>query len=582
MTALEQRRLLITAALPYANGPLHIGHLAGAYLPADIFCRYQRMIGKEVVFICGSDEHGVPIQLRARAEGISPQHVVDRYHENIRRSFERVGISFDYYGRTSSPLHAEMAAEFFRKLWRDERFIVKSEEQLYDVEAKTFLADRLVRGTCPTCGNTDAYGDQCEQCGRTLSVRELINPRSAVTNTIPEERATSHWYLPLGQHQAWLTEWLAERKGWKANVIGQARSWLSTGLSDRAMTRDLSWGVPVPRDVATEAGVDPEGKVLYVWFDAPIGYISASREWAELRGQPNLWRTYWESPDTRLIHFIGKDNIVFHTIIFPIMLKLHGGYVLPENVPANEFLTIEGRKLSTSRNWAVWVDEVVDALPADYLRFYLTAIMPETQDADFSWQDFQTRVNAELADTFGNFVNRALAFTARYFDNKVPRLESPTAQDLEMLNAIEVTYASIGAAIDGYRFREACQLLMELLRKANKYFGDSAPWATRKTDPRACANTLHVCTQIVAASAVVAEPFLPHSAERLRHMVRLPQTVSSLPGSSGLSFAVNGALLPAGHELGTAEILFAKITDDVVQSGKTRLVEASNLSRAPV
>ncbi|MFQ5584467.1 MAG: methionine--tRNA ligase, partial [Calditrichia bacterium] len=440
----EKERYIITAALPYANGPIHLGHLAGAYLPADIFVRYCRLKKRDVLYICGSDEHGVPIMLRARSEGVFPQVIVDRYHEMNKRSFEKFGMSFDYYGRTSSPVHHQTSQEFFRELAKKNVFKLKKERQLYDPEAGMFLADRFVRGTCPLCGYEDAYGDQCENCGASLSPSDLINPRSAITNAKPVEKETTHWYLPLAKFQKKLSEWIESHPQWRPNVLGQIRSWLNEGLKDRAVTRDLPWGVPVPEDVAKAAGVDASGKVLYVWFDAPIGYISATKEWAEEKGYPELWKKYWQDDSSRLIHFIGKDNIVFHCLIFPAMLMAHGNYVLPENVPANEFLNLEGDKLSTSRNYAVWLDDYLEKFEPDSLRYTLTMIMPETRDSDFSWKDFQARHNNELADVLGNFINRTLTFVKRYYDGKVPPQGELDDLDRELLQKTSAARDKVG------------------------------------------------------------------------------------------------------------------------------------------
>jgi methionyl-tRNA synthetase len=577
-------RILVTAALPYANGPAHLGHIAGAYLPADIYCRYQRLMGRDVVFICGSDEHGVPIILRARQDGVSPQVVVDRYHTMLRDGFAGFGISFDYYGRTSSPMQRETSQQFFRVMAQKHAFVLKQESQLYDPEAQMFLADRFVRGTCPNCGNPDAYGDQCERCGRTLSPKELIEPRSAITQARPELRETTHWYLPLGAQQGWLETWMESHPDWKTNVVGQARSWLKEGLTDRSMTRDLPWGVPIPDDVAKAAGVDASGKVLYVWFDAPIGYISATREWAAEQGDPERWKAYWQDNETKLVHFIGKDNIVFHTLIFPAMLKLHGGYVLPENVPANEFLNLEGQKFSTSRNFAVWAQDALDAFPVDYLRYALIGVLPETKDSDFSWKEMQARVNNELADALGNFVNRSLTFAKRFFGGKVPSLQNPSALDREMLAALAETPARMGEHIEHYRFREAANTMMALARQANKYFNDSEPWATREKDPQRCANTIHVALQVSAGLSILSEPLLPTSAAKMRKMLGFDDSTApalrggASPGrvrsstraqtsaEAGLCFKdAARSLLVAGAELGEPEILFAKIEDAAIQ-----------------
>lgn len=572
-------RILVTAALPYANGPIHIGHLAGAYLPADIYCRYQRLAGRDVLFICGSDEHGVPIMLRARAEGVTPQQIVDRYHVMIEEAFAGFGMSFDYYGRTSSETHRETSQGFFRKLAEEGIFSKRSEEQLYDPEAKLFLADRFVRGTCPSCGYEDAYGDQCERCGRTLSPSELIEPRSAITNATPVLKSTTHFYLPLAQYQKWVEEWIDSHGEWKPNVLGQVRSWFQDGLGDRAMTRDLPWGVPVPKDVAEAEGIDPEGKVLYVWFDAPIGYISATREWAERQGDPARWETYWKRDDTKLVHFIGKDNIVFHCIIFPTMLKLHGEYVLPESVPANEFLNLKGAKFSTSRGVAVWLHEYLEKLAPDYLRYTLTRIMPETRDADFGWEDFQAFVNNELADTLGNFVNRSLTFANKHFDGKLPPLDSPNDRDREALAALEGYPGRVGEHIERYRFRDAISEAMALARLGNKYFNDSEPWATRKTDMRTCGNTIHVSLQLAASLGILFEPFLPFSCARIRRQLRLEGLRSSEAGGATGPLGWDAAarpLLAAGHQLGEAEILFSKLEDAVIEEQTSVLQARAN------
>lgn len=579
MPASNFERILVTAALPYTNGPIHLGHLAGAYLPSDLYCRYQRLKGRDLVFICGSDELGVAIMMRAHAQGIAPQDIVDRYHPMIRDGFERFGMSFDYYGRTTSDVHRETSQDFFRRLAERGVFRLKSEQQLFDPEAGIFLADRFVRGTCPVCGYEDAYGDQCERCGTSLSPTELINPRSALTQATPELRETTHWYLPLGEFQEKLEAWLGTHTDWKPNVLGQVRSWLNDGLKDRAITRDVPWGVPVPEDVAAAAGVDATGKVIYVWFDAPIGYISATREWAALQGDPDRWKTYWQDEGTKLIHFIGKDNIVFHCLMFPAMLMAHGDYVLPENVPANEFLNIEGKKLSTSRGWAVWLHEYLEAFPPDLLRYALATMLPETKDADFNWTEFQTRVNSELADVLGNFVNRALTFAARTFDGKVPPLRDPSALDQEVLDALATFPARIGEAYETFRLREAVFETMNLARLGNKYFNDSAPWHTRKTDPQACANTIHVSLQLCAALSVLMEPVLPFSAARLREMLRLEGVRPSGPGASGSAGIgwdeVARPILPEGHALGEPAILFEKVPDEAIEAQLAKLRTAA-------
>jgi methionyl-tRNA synthetase len=566
-------RILVTAALPYANGPVHLGHLAGAYLPADLFSRYQRLKGADIVFVCGSDEMGVAIMVRARNEGISPQDLVDRYHPMIESAFAGFGMSFDHYGRTTSAVHAETSQDFFRTLARKGVFSLRTEQQLFDPEAGIFLADRFVMGTCPTCGNPKAYGDQCEKCGSTLSPKELIDPRSTLSDATPELRETTHFYLPLGDFQERLENWLSTHPEWKPNVTGQIRSWLNEGLKERAITRDVPWGVPVPEDVAAELGIDATGKVIYVWFDAPIGYISDTKEWAIKQGDPNAWKPYWQADDTRLVHFIGKDNIVFHCLMFPAMLMAHGDYVLPENVPANEFLNIEGEKLSTSRNWAVWLHEYLEEFEPDLLRYALATMLPETKDADFNWNEFQTRVNSELADVLGNFVNRTLTFAARFADGAVPELVNPSAADTAALEELATFPERIGRAYDAYRNREAVFETMALARLGNKYFNDTEPWHTRKSDPQACANTIHVSLQICAALAVLMEPVLPFSAAKLRDMLKLDGVRASTPGTTGgigWDDAV-GPLLSAGHVLGEPGILFAKLEDEVIEAQKARL-----------
>ncbi len=569
------QRILVTSALPYVNGPVHIGHLAGAYLPGDLFCRYQRLKGKDVVYICGSDEMGVAILMRAHAQGTTARAIVDHYHPIVRDSFARFGMSFDYYGRTTSTVHEATSQDFFRVLASKGIFNLKSEEQLYDPEAGIFLADRFVRGACPICGYDDAYGDQCEKCGSTLSPTELIAPRSALTNATPELRQSTHWYLPLGDFQERLEGWIAAHPEWKPNVLGQVRSWLADGLRDRAITRDVPWGVPVPEDVASAAGVDARGKVIYVWFDAPIGYVSATKEWAARLGDPDRWQKYWRDPGTRLVHFIGKDNIVFHCLMFPAMLMAYEGYVLPENVPANEFLNIEGKKLSTSRNWAVWLHEYLEEFPPDLLRYALATTLPETKDADFSWAEFQTRVNSELADILGNFVNRTLTFTLRYFDGRTPPLVEPSAADREALARLAEFPERIGALYDAHRNREAVFETMNLARLGNKYFNDTEPWHTRKTDMQACGNTLYVSLQLCAALSILMEPVLPFAAHALRLMLRLSGVRASQPGGDadgalGWDDAAR-PLLAEGHALGEAGILFTKIEDEAIAAQVARL-----------
>jgi methionyl-tRNA synthetase len=560
------KRILVTSALPYANGPIHLGHLAGAYLPADIFVRYHRLKGSDVVYICGSDEHGVPIMIKARNENVSPQNVVDRYHEMNKKSFKQFGMTFDFYGRTSSPVHHETSQEFFRKLAEKDEFVLKSEEQLFDPEAGIFLADRFVKGTCPVCGYEDAYGDQCEKCGSSLSPKELIKPRSAITNAPPVVKETTHWYLPLAKYQQRLEEWIGSHPEWKSNVLGQVQSWFKDGLKDRAVTRDLPWGVSIPEDIARKYNVDASGKVLYVWFDAPIGYISATKEWAQIKGDSDLWKTYWQDQDTRLVHFIGKDNIVFHCLIFPAMLMVHGNFVLPENVPANEFLNLEGNKLSTSRNYAVWLDDYLQKFDPDSLRYTLASNLPETKDSDFSWKDFQARHNNELADILGNFINRTLIFAHKYFDGKVPVMDKPGALDEEMINRIKQAPVQLGELIDKYQLRFYVRDLMDIARFANKYFNDKEPWATRKSDPDQCATTIHLCLQMVFSLSVLAEPVIPFSSRKIWKILNV---------SNDPTWQDAGSLnLEDGHHLNAPEILFTKIEDDVINTEIERLQNA--------
>jgi len=577
------KRTLVTCALPYANGPLHIGHLAGVYVPADIYVRYLRMRGEKVLFVCGSDEHGVPITIKAKKEGCSPQDIVDKYHKIIKDSFAGLGIDFDIYSRTSSATHHRYSAEFFRKLYDDGKFIVKESEQYYDPEAKTFLADRYIVGTCPKCGNEAAYGDQCEKCGSTLSPEELINPHSAISGSEPVKKKTKHWYLPLDQYEGWLKEWiLEEHKEWKPNVYGQCKSWLDGGLQPRAVSRDLDWGVPVPVEGA-------EGKVLYVWFDAPIGYISNTIELL-----PKTWEKWWKSQDTRMIHFIGKDNIVFHCIVFPSMLKAYGDFILPDNVPANEFLNLEGEKLSTSRNHAVWLHEYLQDFPGqqDVLRYVLCANMPETKDNDFTWKDFQAHNNSELVAILGNFVNRAVVLSHKYFGGLVPKDASPAPIDTETLAQIPAIRKSIEDSLDNFKFREALKGAMEIARLGNKYISDTEPWKTAKTDMARTASILNVSLQICANLAIVFEPFLPESCRRLRKMLNVNinnygvhtnddnfDTVpQEHPEESGIvlswNLLGNRNLLPAGHRLAEAELLFSKIDDEAIQKQLDKLEEA--------
>ena len=562
----EKERYMVTSALPYANGPIHLGHLAGAYLPADIFVRYCRLKKRDVVYICGSDEHGVPILLRARSENTSPQEIVDRYHAMIEKSFAAFGMSFDYYGRTSSKIHHETSQDFFIKLAEKNIFELKAEKQLYDPEAKMFLADRFVRGTCPVCGYEDAYGDQCEKCGSSLSPSDLKNPKSAITNAKPILKETTHWYLPLEKFQPKLEEWIGKHPEWRPNVLGQIKSWFNEGLKNRAVTRDLPWGVPIPAEVAEKAGVDASGKVLYVWFDAPIGYISATREWAIARGEPDLWKEYWQNENSKLFHFIGKDNIVFHCLIFPAMLMAHGDYVVPENVPANEFLNLEGNKLSTSRNYAVWLDDFLKKFEADSLRYSLTMNMPETRDADFSWKEFQARHNNELADILGNFINRTFTFVNKYFDGKIPNAGDYDELDKELLNKLAEAREGVGKTIDNFQFKESLKRTMDFCRFANKYFNDKEPWNTRKSDSAKCATTLSLCTQVAYSLAILINPVLPFTSQKIWNILNLP----GKPEESGWDY-VGATPLQDGHIIGDLEILFVKIEDPVAQEEVERL-----------
>ena len=594
---------MVTCALPYANGPVHIGHLAGVYIPADIYVRYLRLRGEDALFVCGSDEHGVPITLLAKKLGCTPQDVVDKYHRIIKESFAGLGINFDIYSRTSSSIHEKTSSEFFRKLYDDGKFIEKESEQYYDEEAKTFLADRYITGTCPKCGNEGAYGDQCEKCGSTLSPDELIDPKSALSGSKPVKKTTKHWYLPLDRYEPWLREWiLEEHKEWRTNVYGQCKSWIDGGLQPRAVSRDLDWGVPVPVEGA-------EGKVLYVWFDAPIGYISNTKELL-----PESWEKWWKSEDTKLVHFIGKDNIVFHCIVFPSMLKAYGGYVLPDNVPANEFLNLEGRKISTSKNWAVWLNEYLKEFPGqeDVLRYVLCANAPETKDNDFTWKDFQARNNSELVAILGNFVNRAVVLTHKYFGGKVPGNLKPEAIDSEALGQIPALKKAVEENLENYKFREALKEAMNIARIGNKYLTDTEPWKVAKTDMDRTASILNVSLQICADLAIVFEPFLPFSAEKLRKIlnVGIDAGCDHRKGENGtcgenifgpdeaaalhtVGFGHDGAeqasgnlspvlvwsdlgrenILPEGHQLGDAVLLFSKIEDSVVDFQVNRLEE---------
>jgi len=556
----KYKRTTITAALPYANGPVHIGHLAGVYIPADIYARYLRQKGEDIIYICGSDEHGVPITIKARQEKVGPQQIVDKYHHLIKDSFEKFGISFDHYSRTSAKVHHQTASAFFKKLYDKDVFLEKESAQYYDEANSEFLADRYITGTCPHCGYEKAYGDQCENCGTSLSPTELINPKSVLSGNQPVMKNTRHWYLPLDKYEPMLRKWILEdhKYDWKPNVYGQCKSWLDHGLMPRAVTRDLDWGVKLPLE-----GYD--SKVLYVWFDAPIGYISATREWGEANGKE--WEKYWHSPDTRLVHFIGKDNIVFHCIIFPSMLHAEGSYILPENVPANEFLNLEGDKISTSRNWAVWLHEYLDDFPGkeDVLRYVLCAAAPETKDNDFTWKDFQARNNNELLAILGNFVNRTLVLTNKYFDGVVPQAGELSEADRRTLKSISEFPKTIGNSLDHYRFREALSGLMNMARLGNRYLTEAEPWKIFKNDPGRVQTILNVCMQVCAGLAVVGEPFLPFTAARLRGMLNLEMQSWDDGG--------RGDLLPAGHKINKAELLFEKIEDDQVQAQLDKLLD---------
>jgi methionyl-tRNA synthetase len=559
------KRYLITSALPYANGPIHIGHLAGVYIPADIYARYLRLRGCDVVFIGGSDEHGVPITIKARHLGISPQDVVDKYHNLIKDSFERFGITFDIYSRTTSRTHHETASDFFKKLYDNGKFIEQTSEQFYDEESEQFLADRYIVGTCPKCGFEKAYGDQCESCGSTLSPNELIKPKSAISGSVPVLRQTSHWYLPLDRYQDFLKDWILNgHKEWKTNVYGQCKSWLDQGLQPRAVSRDLSWGVPIPVE-------GTEGKVLYVWFDAPIGYISNTKELL-----PDTWELYWKDPETKLVHFIGKDNIVFHCIMFPSMLKAYGDFILPDNVPANEFLNLESEKISTSGNWAIWLHEYLDELPGkeDVLRYVLCANAPETKDNDFTWKDFQTRNNSELVAILGNFVNRALVLTQKYFDGKVPRINDLNDFDKEVIAEIPVIRKEIENNVETFKFREALKKAMDLARLGNKYLADTEPWKIAKTDMNRVATILNISLQITANLSIVLEPFLPLSMKKLRKMLNVDVLEWDKLGTI--------SLLSEGHQLAVPELLFDKIEDDIIEAqiNKLQATKKSNVSVA--
>ncbi|WP_417237821.1 methionine--tRNA ligase [Bizionia sp.] len=574
----QPKRYTITAALPYTNGPIHIGHLAGVYVPADIYARYLRLTNNDVAFICGSDEHGVPITIKAKKEGVSPQDIVDKYHAIIKKSFEDFGITFDNYSRTSAKIHHDTAQEFFKTLYDKGEFIEEITEQLYDEEANQFLADRFVTGTCPKCGNEEAYGDQCEKCGSSLNATDLINPKSAITGNVPTMKETKHWFLPLDKHEAFLKEWILEghKKDWKPNVYGQVKSWIDDGLRPRAVTRDLDWGIPVP----VKGG---EGKVLYVWFDAPIGYISATKEWAERVGKD--WEPYWKSDDTKLVHFIGKDNIVFHCIIFPSMLKAEGSFILPDNVPANEFLNLEGQKLSTSKNWAVWLPDYLVDFPnqQDVLRYALTANAPESKDNDFTWADFQARNNNELVAIFGNFINRVVVLTNKYYDGFVPEASKFSTVDEETLAAIKAYPAVISSSIERYRFREASQEFMNLARLGNKYLADEEPWKLVKTDEARTKTIMFVALQIASALATLGEPFLPFTSAKLKKILRVAENDSDSSGefkNSWNDISTKPTLIPAGHQIGPAELLFSKIEDETIQLQLEKLEASKKANEA--
>ena len=558
--ALSAKRYTITAALPYTNGPIHIGHLAGVYVPADIYSRYLRAQKKDVAFICGSDEHGVAISIKAKKEGVTPKEIIDKYDGMIRKSFVQLGISFDNYSRTSAKIHHETASEIFTKMNDAGQFIEEVTEQLYDPEANQYLADRFVTGTCPKCNHTEAYGDQCEQCGSSLNATELINPKSTLSGAEPILKETKHWFLPLDQYEDFMKKWVIEghKDDWKPNVYGQVKSWVDEGLRPRAVTRDLDWGIPVPAKGA-------DGKVLYVWFDAPIGYISSTKEWAAKNNKD--WEPYWKDEETSLVHFIGKDNIVFHCIIFPCILKAAGDYILPENVPANEFLNLEGNKISTSKNWAVWLHEYLEEFPGqeDVLRYVLTANAPETKDNDFTWKDFQARNNNELVAIFGNFINRVSVLTQKYYTGSVPARKDLTKEDIEALKKMKAFPAIIGQSIERYRFREASQELINLARLGNKYLADQEPWKLIKTDPIRVETIMNIALQIAAALATVSEPFLPHSAKKLRTILNISNP------TEWNDISTSDDLLVSGHIIGKQELLFAKVEDATIQAQLNKL-----------
>ncbi len=553
------KRYTVTAALPYTNGPIHIGHLAGVYVPGDIYSRYLRLQNRDVVYICGSDEHGVAISMKAKKEGITPQQVIDKYDGIIRKSFEDFGISFDNYSRTSREIHHKTASEFFRKLYEDGKFIEEVTEQLYDAKAEQFLADRFVIGTCPKCQNPEAYGDQCEKCGTSLNATDLINPKSTIAGTVPVLKSTKHWFLPLNEYDTFMREWILDghKNDWKSNVYGQVKSWLDDGLKPRAVTRDLDWGIPVPVEGA-------DGKVLYVWFDAPIGYISSTKEWAERESKD--WTPYWKDQDTKLVHFIGKDNIVFHCVIFPAMLKAEGSYILPDNVPANEFLNLEGNKLSTSKNWAVWLHEYLEDFPGkqDVLRYVLTANAPETKDNDFTWKDFQARNNNELVAVFGNFINRVVVLMHKYYDGIVPAPNEFTEVDEQTLTELKAYPEVIESSIERYRFREALNEMMNAARLGNKYLADEEPWKLIKENPERVKMQMYVALQIAAALSSLCEPFLPFTSDKLRKILNLDRI-------SWKTISETSDLIKAGHKIGQAELLFDKIEDEQIQKQLDKL-----------
>ncbi len=564
------KRYTITTALPYTNGPIHIGHMAGVYVPADIYTRYLRGIGKDVVLIGGSDEHGVAIPMRAKKEGVSPQVIIDKYHNIIKDSFEDFGISFDNYSRTSKKIHHDTASEFFMKMHEKGQFIEEVTEQLYDPEANQFLADRFVTGTCPKCNYDEAYGDQCEKCGSSLNATDLINPKSTISGAEPITKSTKHWFLPLDQYEDFLKEWILEghKKDWKTNVYGQCKSWIDDGLRPRAVTRDLDWGIPVPCEGA-------EGKVLYVWFDAPIGYISSTKEWAAREGKN--WEDYWKKDDTKLVHFIGKDNIVFHCIVFPSMLKAEGSYILPENVPANEFLNLEGSKLSTSKNWAVWLHEYLEDFPGqqDVLRYVLTANAPETKDNDFTWKDFQARNNNELVAIFGNFINRAVVLTNKYYNGVIPTPNELAAIDVETLEKLKAYPAVIASSLERYRFREASQEMMNVARLGNKYLADLEPWKTIKVDEERTKTIMYVALQIASALATLCEPFLPFTSKKLKTILNIESSFVAWE-----SIASAEALLASGHQIEKGELLFSKVEDDTIQAQLQKLEDTKKINEA--